>query len=537
MSHQTPALVAQFGDAKADYKAASRSNPYLRRKRGLPAMGASADWHLRSETDRLYIGELAREIDRNDMLAGVILDGAVRGTIGDGFQPNPMTGDKELDQLLVDRWFEEAVDPDKCDPNGQLTFIEQERLVIREMLTAGEVFCLPTPSGAVDLHESHRNRSPQRKSKTNDSIVHGIEFEPNTRRPLRYWFTRESVNPDTPVHRQDLLPVPAFDAEGEALVWHIFRRKRPTQSHGITAFQPIFDAIAMQDDIHFATLLKQQLSAFFLLVRQRSASFFENNPRGSSGPGERQDVAATADATRRMLHDVRPGAEIGGDPGETITPWSPNIPSDQWFTHMRLILQIVGVNLGMPLVLILMDGSETNYSGYRGAIDQARDGWRDNQRLLAAKFHCPYWRHKLNVWADADPVLGRYRAQLKGRFFAHEWGVPSWPYIEPVKDAMADLVRDAHMLQSPRRRYQERGLTFETVVRETIADRAFAIRLALTEAEAINTEYRLSGDAALRWRDLAPLPVPERVNISLTETGDPKPETKPAAPAALPAAA
>jgi len=35
-------------------------------------------------------------------------------------------------------------------------------------------------------------------------------------------------------------------------------------------------------------------------------------------------------------------------------------------------LGILAVNLDLPLCVFLLDASETNYSGFRGAIDQAR---------------------------------------------------------------------------------------------------------------------------------------------------------------------
>jgi hypothetical protein len=42
-------------------------------------------------------------------------------------------------------------------------------------------------------------------------------------------------------------------------------------------------------------------------------------------------------------------------------------------------LGILAVNLGLPLCVFLLNASETNYSGFGGAIDQARRRWREIQ--------------------------------------------------------------------------------------------------------------------------------------------------------------
>lgn len=504
-------LVDAFGEIQADYRASKRVSRFMRRRRGVPASGAAADWHYRHEADYLWIGESARDMDRNDIVVGQIIDRVVVDTIGSGFVPDPETGDAALDADLKQRWEAETVDPDFCDTAGELTFHEQEKIVLREMLVAGDIFAVPIADerGTVELREFHRCRSPRKNPKRN--IVHGVELDPQTRKRLRYWFTRDNVDPHAPqnsLKMTDMVVVEARDEDGESNVWHIYRPKRPSQTRGITALAPIFEVAGMHDDLQFAQILKAQLASFFLLLRNRDRTFFETNqsePR-LGGANEYDD----------SIDDLRPGAQIRGAAGEIISGFTPNIPNAEFFPHVRLILTLLGVNLGLPLVLVLMDASETNFSGWRGAVDEARRGFQANQRTLALRFHRPYWRFKLNVWADGDPLLAAARERLQARYFQHRWQTTNWSYIEPVKDATADVIRDAHMLTSPRRRCQERGFEWQDIVLETIADRGEAIARAIEAAEKLNRQFNLEGTAeAVRWRDLAPLAVPQRMNVSL----------------------
>ena len=75
-------MSAEFDGMRADYEAAKRSSRFQRRRRGVPTMGAGADYHYASESDYLWMQEAARDIYRNDVVVGQITDRAVVNTIG-----------------------------------------------------------------------------------------------------------------------------------------------------------------------------------------------------------------------------------------------------------------------------------------------------------------------------------------------------------------------------------------------------------------------------------------------------------------------
>ena len=69
----------------------------------------------------------------------------------------------------------------------------------------------------------------------------------------------------------------------------------------------------------------------------------------------------------------------------------PTLPGLQFFEHSQMLLGILAVNLDLPLCVFLLDASETNYSGFRGAIDQARQRWREIQSWMMGSFHGPVY--------------------------------------------------------------------------------------------------------------------------------------------------
>ena len=213
-----------------------------------------------------------------------------------------------------------------------------------------------------------------------------------------------------------------------------------------------------------------------------------------------------------ILKGVGPGMFIKGRPGSKLRMDCPNIPSPEFFAHMKLILTLIGINLGLPLVMVLMDGSETNFSGWRGAIDQARMGFRDRQRDLKAQLHRPCYIWKVRQWIESDPFVKAAAARSELKIFKHRWCTPTWPYIQPYQDAAADLLRIRNALISRRRQCAERGFDWDTLSTEITEDNAMMIEKAHLKAEELNKKYPNLG---ITWREIASLPSPDGVNVSL----------------------
>lgn len=526
--------VADVSDLRDDYVMARRSGAQTRARRGVPAQGAGADYHYRNESDWLWMQELAWELYRNHMVIGSIIDRAVEYQIGDGFNYDPRTGDPKLDQDLKDWWAECSIQPDECSPDVESVFVDQEETALRSVLVGGDVFAVPYSDGASDHGSMHFRESQFCRSPTwgkNNNIVHGIELEPTTRRRVNYYFTDEPLASHQAVRKSQLTATPAFyfdelTQRQERNVFHIRLPRRFQQTRGITAFAPLLIPADYHNDIEFLELVHKRSAALFAFVRQRSENFDPRYLKAelAIGPDVTDDRALDeVDAAARQYREVAPGTVLQGLPGETIDMKSPNIPNPEHFAHVKMLLTYIGINVGMPLVMVLMDASETNFSGIRGAVDMARNGFKRNQRRLISRFHMPYLRFKLLKYAERDAsirsaVVKSLRRTAKVNIFSHWWQPPSWPYIEPVKDATADLIRDTSMQISPRRRCQERGYEWSEIYRETIEDRAVAIEAAATRAQAINDKLQLQGSSAVSWRDLAPLPTPERVTVKLGDT-------------------
>src|SRR5690606_5927085 len=102
-------------------------------------------------------------------------------------------------------------------------------------------------------------------------------------------------------------------------------------------------------------------------------------------------------------------------------------------------------------------------------------------------FLAPVYRWKVRQWMDpvtGDKRFARVATRLRAEgldIFAHAWTAPRWPYIEPYKDAQADVLRVEKRHTSPRRLLAEHSLDIDEIRAEIIADNE-ALIVACLEA-------------------------------------------------------
>lgn len=502
-------IIKEHDNLRADYEM-SRENRFIRRRLGLAPRGGSADYHYRVESYYYNDIEKARDMDRNDSIVGQTIDRAVANEVQDGFTLDPQTGDKGLDTELYYLWQEFADNPELCDMGGEYTWHDYETHASRSQKLDGDCVVIGLDSGHLQFFEAHEIQTKTTKENT----FLGVEIGKYGRHE-RYWILQDG---DTPTDRkQDEDCVDVRNSDGVRQAFHIYNAKRMNQTRGVTSLAPIFSLAGMFEDIQFAKLVQQQVVSCFAIFREQTASNFAPLP---GTPGYGSGTIETSASGTRYIENIAPGMEIIGKPGEKLQGFSPNVPNAEYFTHVKLMLQMIGVNLGLPLCLVLMDGSETNFSGWRGAVDEARKGFRSNQRNLVNRLHKPVYEWKLSQWIAKDPFIRKQASSLGARFCRHKWNAPKWSYIDPVGDAQGDQLRLQNGLTSPRRLHAERGAEWEEIADEIIEDMAYAISRAKQMATEINNKFQ--DGQPVQWRELINLPMPQGIQMTMQ---DPKAPT------------
>lgn len=477
--------------------------------------GSGADFHYRNEAQYLKSIERARHYERNDAIVGQGLRRLVANVVQDGFSCDFSTGDFGIDAEFKARWKEYANDAESCDSEGEKTFAQQEQLGLLTVLRDGDVLALPLQNGAIQWVENHRLRTPHGAKR---NIVHGVEMD-DTGKRSRYWLTNEDISLNaTAAAGTKFTPVQARDQQGNRNALHLYLPTRFSQRRGVTVLAPCTDFIGMHDDLQFTTLVKQQMAALIAIIRTRSADW---EPGGDVRYGERTTETNAAGYVR-PIEGIEAGLEIASDKGETITAFSSSIPGSEFFQHAGLILTFIGINLDLPLCVLLLDPTKTNFSGWRGAIDQARMRFRQLQGWYATAFHNPVTQWQIRRWVASDPRLkATFERRPKLNPMGFTWHPPGFPYVDPKTDISCDVLQSRTATNSMRRIQAARGRDWDEVSTEIVEDNAKAIRKALQATDEINAEF---AGANITWREVLNLPTPEGVNVSLTAQEQAKPE-------------
>lgn len=524
----SPTLQEAFSELRADYDLAKETR-FRRKRAGVTGSGRNADYHLRSEYDLARTWELSRDFERNDWVIGQAVRRFVHNVVQDGITPDAQTGDEGLNDDLEARWHAWASDARAADVQGERSFVEIEKAVARAIIVDGDCCVLPLREGALELMEAHRLRTA---SNTRRNVVHGVELNQQRKR-LSYWFTRDELDPYSAVQRVSdmrILQTWAEQPDGtiDRQVFHCYRAvgTRVSQTRGISAMSPIGDTAGMHSDVQFARLVQQQIVSCWAILEELGPEFRGGGRSETTGA---RDTETLSDGTSLATMGISPGMRIRSRPGAKLTGFSPNVPNPEFFPYTTLLLTFIAINLDLPLAILLLK-PEGSFSAWRGAIDQARIGFRAFQQNLCGQLHGPTWRWRLRQEAARDPAIARRQAELGPAFYAVRWNPPRWAYIEPLTDAGADLLRMRNCMGAPSDVLAERGRQWPEVVRATVRDNALAIRRAKEEAILINKEF--AGDEApVNWRELLSLPTPDRVTVTLAgqagEPPEPKAEPKP----------
>jgi lambda family phage portal protein len=397
----------------------------------------------------------ARWLVRNNGYAANAIESWAGNAVGNGIKPVLKLDDsdtKERLQELFLAWTDEA------DAEGITDFYGLQRRAAREVFMTGEVFIRLRARRADDglrvplqLQMMPAEMLPMNHStvaSNGNRIRQGIEFDLVGRR-VAYHFHRRHPGDLTEMNFQgDMTRVPASE------VLHIIDPVEAGQLRGISKFAPAIVKLFLLDQYDDAELDRKKVAAMFAMFVTSPAA---ENPLA---PAE-EDI------------ELSPGMVTRLDPGEDVTVGQ---PADSGATYepfqYRTLLQ-VSAALGIPYPYITNDMVKGNFSNSRLALIEFR-------RRVSA------WQHGVMVFQMCRPVFTRWMdvayfsgaidlpryEQERANYQRADWLPTKWDWVDPLKDANAELAQIEGGLKSRTQAIAERGYDAEEVDREIAAERA-----------------------------------------------------------------
>lgn len=370
--------------------------------------GGSADRHLWLDHDLLRAE--AQRFDRDNGLYRGILNRALDNILGDGFSLQAKTGNRNTNRKAEALWNDWCQQPEarKLDDWPAV-----ERLVLRHLINDGDVGGIKVASsGMVQMIESERIVNPSGKAVANM----GVECD-TLGVPVKFHIADYDANGNV---KRKTTPITAENFVYVAI------RDRISQTRGLPAMVcnfPMFHRI--NDVLDSEAVAWQILSKLAVAITRENAESLAFNQ-------STDDASASTDDIAQRYSDFGEGIVWHGKPGESIKGIDRNIPGANFSESVTTFLRLLGLPLGLPLELVLLDWSRTNYSSARAALLQAYRMFTNWQRLLMRRWHTPIYRWKVQQWIDQKEL-----PRTAGTF-NHLWVAPPFPWIDPLKDAQAE---------------------------------------------------------------------------------------------------
>jgi lambda family phage portal protein len=401
----------------------------------------------------------ARWLVRNNGYAVNAVESWAANTVGDGIKPISKIGDAARKEELQRLWLAWT---DEADAEGLTDFYGLQRRAAREVFLAGEVFFRIRIRRAGDglsvplqLQMLPAEMLPLEQTgiAVNGNVIRqGIEFDRIGRRVAYHFFRRHPGDSTDPGLAGEIVRVPASE------VIHVIDPVEGGQLRGVSKLAPAIVKLFLLDQYDDAELDRKKVAAMYAMFVTSPA------PENPLAPAEDDETPAGV--------EISPGQIVRLDPGEDVTVGQ---PADSGGTYepfqYRTLLQISAA-LGIPYPYIANDMVKGNFSNSRLALIEFR-------RRVSA------WQHSVMVYQLCRPVYARWMdaAVLSGaltlpgyeanrvQLLTADWLPTKWDWVDPLKDANAEIASIEAGLKSRTQAIAERGYDAEQVDREIAAER------------------------------------------------------------------
>ncbi|HOQ06070.1 MAG TPA: phage portal protein [Anaerohalosphaeraceae bacterium] len=377
---------------------------------GLYISGASGDRHLIK--DRLKLIDVSRDFWRNNPIYKGMIDRAVAYIVGRGFGLQMRTQDEDINNLVENRLWRAFWE--RPEIRNLQSGVMTEKMVIREAMLAGDVGVIKTSKGVLQIIEAEQIAGP---TEYPDGIVKDLYGTPQMFFVSRYnEYGKVDRTSARKYRAKDFLFVANLD--------------RPSSSRGVPAAQAAFPMLHRINDVCDSEAVAWQMLSKLAVavIREEGPEQAYAESTGLSGPSSSSAAGQSEMATRMTELDY--ALFFHGNPGESIQGIDRNIPGRNFTESIRMFLRLLGLPLGLPLEIVLLDWTQSNYSQSRAVLEQAYQTFQDWQDLLEYFFLDEVLSWKIKQWIDDGVLPARDD-------YDWEWIRPTFPWIDQLKEAEA----------------------------------------------------------------------------------------------------
>lgn len=433
------ARIANDGLRKYD---AARINQ--RDKTWIPST-LDADSEILADLPRLR--SRSRDLIRNNSWAVSIIDSLVQNVVGRGIIP----------QVLGDRAFSEDAERvllesfEKIDIASDLDFYELQALVLRQMLECGESFVRITYDNnkpkALKLQVIEPDQIWSNATAINgNEIRSGIEIDGNTGKHVSYFvnyhpggYSKTGIASEQRVLAMDMI--------------HVYLKTRPGQTRGVPILAPVISQLHDLGEYVEAELVAARVAACFAVLIKKAYH---------GAPEENEDGDKIQNLTPGMVGRLRQG--------EDVSIVDPKRPGGQFNLFTSLLIRAIASGVNLSYETVSRDYSQSNYSSSRIGLLSERAHYRQLQGFLIKRL--------CNRVVDEIQEFRYLRGQQAEKFKV-SWLCPGFEWVDPQKEAAAQVLAIQNNLRTKRSIIAERGEDLQEVFEQRAKEKELEKELGI----------------------------------------------------------
>lgn len=426
---------------------------------GLVPRGGSAMSHLRPQ-DLRNLRRASQALDRSNPIARALSARSADLIVGTGFTLQVDSGEKEWDEAVEQWWWNtaEKIGPGGLDVSGQRTFSGLVHEAVRGgCIVDGDIACLKLAGGRIQFVEAERIMNPLNGLDT-DRMLGGVEVDPATGRVEAYhiaeWTPIGQAFADVNTRR-----VPAADV----VLLRNPMRLRTGQTRGEPAMSACIGRMERLDNV------AESVALGFYIASSQALFITKEDPGSDQGFAATDTETNTVDGGTDYIEDVQPGTINRLAPGEKIESPAPAQPNQSYDLLRMSEITDIAADCGLPVVLLLLDFRQVNYSSARSAVVTAWKGLARWQRHVIDTLCSPIYRWRLALAIRRGEILRKDGTPFPPGYVPANWDnhdfiAPPPPVLDVLVEMQAAELADRAKLKTKQQIYAESGNIYRDMV-------------------------------------------------------------------------
>lgn len=377
-------------------------------------------------------------------------------------QPQPVRD--KFAEVVIEREFKRWAKKENASVSGDMSFRDQQRLFIETLARDGEVlvrkirgFDNPFKFALEFLEVDFLDEDHNIRLSNGNEIRMGVELN-GFRRPIAYHLlTSHPGDASYVLGGRRFVRVPAAD------IIHGFMRHRPQQTRGVPWMHSAMTRLNMLGAYEEAELVAARIAS------SKMGFFTEDDATYQ---------ASDEDSDGNLITDFEPGIWEKLPAGVKADLIEPTHPGDQFDPFMKQMLHGAASGLQVAYTSLTSDLKGVNFSSGRMGLLEERDFYRNLMWWFIEHFCGDVFTEWLTM-ALLNGVMPLPASKLD-KFNQPRWQLRGWQWVDPLKDAKANIESNNAGIKTKRDILAESGRDLEDTFAQLAEENRLATELGLT---------------------------------------------------------